>query len=223
MKFNSFLNKQTIKQLQKKGMLALLQGKFQESFKIYEIAYWQDTQDLDSLIGLYLSDIGIDYKYEALNIFDLYQNAIKSNPKSQKKVIQSLILDLIKELDNKINADMSETERREKLVMDSYDSLEDSISFQDLQLILEKNDFKEIFNYILTNTKLIFYKKSDFYEFLSLLIKNDYLDMSMHYIDNLPKYDEDIVPIIEAANEKLRIRSNLKELKNTKKDKSKTD
>lgn len=211
MKIDNLL-RPTKKQLQKKAMLAFFQEDFEKSFRIYEIAYWQDTKDLDSLIGLYLSDIALDFKFEALNIFDLYQNALKAHPKSQKKIVQALILDLIDMFDKKVNTDVKELEKREKFIFNAYEGI-DAMSFQDLKIVLEKSEFRDAFNYILTNSKLIFYKKDDFYEFLKLLINNDYLDMSMHYIDNLPKYDEDIIPIIEEANKKMTQRE-LKKIKN---------
>ncbi len=52
------------------------------------------------------------------------------------------------------------------------------------------------------STKIVFVKKSDFYEFLNLLIDNDLSDISMQYIETLKGdiiYDSEMQKIIKRA------------------------
>ena len=79
----------------------------------------------------------------------------------------------------------------------------DGILYSDFKKIAnDKNDFKKIFEYAMFSTKIIFTKKSDFYEFLNLLIDNGMSNISMQYIESLSSditSDSEIQKIIKRA------------------------
>lgn len=186
--------------LQKKGAKALLNGNFQGAFYLFESAFWLDTHDLDSRIGLYLADMGMDFGQEAIGIYDFYQSILSAEKRSNKHRVQRMILSLIEAFDNKTHKLSKAMQRSKNEAMDSYDA----ISYADIKALLKTKDFKEIYSGLPINTKLVFGEKGDFYEFLSLLVQNDYIEALLHYIDSLPRYDMDLIPLIEAANNKLK-------------------
>ncbi|MDY5949637.1 MAG: hypothetical protein SPJ16_00340 [Helicobacter sp.] len=193
-------NIMTKKLLQKKGAKALFNGNFQGAFYLFESAFWLDTHDLDSKIGLYLADMGMDFGQEAIGIYDFYQSILSAEKRSNKHRVQRMILSLIEAFDNKTHKLSKAMQRSKNEAMDSYDA----ISYADIKALLKTKDFKEIYSGLPINTKLVFGEKGDFYEFLSLLVQNDYIEALLHYIDSLPRYDMELIPLIEAANNKLK-------------------
>ncbi len=192
------------KSFQKKGSKNLLSGNFKEAFRMFESAFWLDTNDLDSRIGLYLSDMGMDFGQEAIGIYEFYQSILACEQRSKKYRVQKMILSLIEAFDNKTHSLSKAVQNSKNATMESYDA----INYADIKTMLKTQDFKEVYSGLPINTKLVFGQKSDFYEFLSLLVKNDYLDALLNYIDALPKYDMDIIPLLEAANNKLTAKNN---------------
>lgn len=178
----------------------MLNGNFQGAFYLFESAFWLDTHDLDSRIGLYLADMGMDFGQEAIGIYDFYQSILSAEKRSNKHRVQRMILSLIEAFDNKTHKLSKAMQRSKNEAMDSYDA----ISYADIKALLKTKDFKEIYSGLPINTKLVFGEKGDFYEFLSLLVQNDYIEALLHYIDSLPRYDMELIPLIEAANNKLK-------------------
>ncbi|WP_181882203.1 hypothetical protein [Helicobacter aurati] len=199
----SNLNAPSKKLLQRKASLYLSQAKFKEAFALFEQAFWLDTSDLDSKIGLYLSDVGLDFGAEAMGIYEFYQSSLAYEPRANKGRIQQMILQLIKAFDNKTHYLSQTMQDSRKAMMESYDA----INYNDIKEVLKTKDFKEVYSSLCCNTKIVFTHKGDFYEFLLLLIENDYLDISLNYIDSLSRYDMDIIPIIEEASKKINNRT----------------
>lgn len=195
----SKLNSPSKKLLQKKASKYLAQAKFKEAFVLFERAFWLDTSDLDSRIGLYLSDVGLDFGAEAIGIYELYQSSLACEPRSSRHQVQTMILQLIEDFDRKTHHLSRSMQEGKSTLMESYDA----ISYSDIRELLKVKDFKDIYSSLCLNTRIIFTHKKDFYEFLSLLIKNDYLDISLSYIDSLQQYDLDLIPLIEEARQKV--------------------
>ncbi len=199
-------NIMTKKLLQKKGAKALLSSNFQSAFYLFESAFWLDTNDLDSKIGLYLADMGMDFGQEAVGIYEFYQSILASEKRSNKYRVQRMILSLIEAFDNKTHKLSKAMQHSKNVAMESYDA----INYADIKVMLKTKGFKEIYSGLPVNTKLVFGQKSDFYEFLSLLVQHDYIEALLHYIDALPRYDIELIPLIEAANNKLLAKSKTK-------------
>lgn len=199
-------NLMTKKLLQKKGNKALLSGNFQSAFALFERAFWLDSNDLDTRIGLYLSDMGLDFGQEALGIYEFYQSIVAAEKRSNRHRVQRMILSLIEAFDNKTHKISKAMQHNKNVAMESYDA----INYADIKTMLKTKDFKEIYTGLPVNTKLVFGQKSDFYEFLSLLVQHDYIEALLHYIDALPRYDMELIPLIEAANSKLSARNKTK-------------
>ena len=119
-----------------------------------------------------------DNEEQAHKIFEYYQLT-----KIQKVAnAEDGILNLINILDKNTNYFVSLLNEYEEAQINDIDG----ILYSDFKKLLDdKNDFKRIFEYAMFSTKIIFTKKSDFYEFLNLLIDNGLSNISMQYIENL--------------------------------------
>ena len=194
------LNAPSKKSLQKKATKSLLKGDFKSSFDLFQRAFWLDTNDLDSIIGLYISDMGMDFGNEAMGIYEFYQSLLSYEPRSHKHKIQNMILSLIEAFDNKTHHLSHVVQSNKEAVIESYNA----INYADIKELLKTNSFKDVYSRLPLRTKLVFGKKKDFYDFLCLLANNGYIDMFLNYIDSLPHYDSDIVPIMEMVADKLK-------------------
>ncbi|PAF51699.1 hypothetical protein BKH43_00205 [Helicobacter sp. 13S00401-1] len=177
--------------LQNKASKAFLASNFEKAFKLYEEAFWIDEDDLESKIGLFLSDIGLSFETEALSIYDLYKNMITLSQKRYKREIQKGILKLIENFDENI-ANNSNDNALKKQVLEGADT----VSYADIESLLENGRFNDGFLGVMFSSKIVFSTKEEFYSFLRLLVKNDYLDMSNRYIESLPYVDEEVLKIL---------------------------
>ena len=65
-----------------------------------------------------------------------------------------------------------------------YFEEQDAISYEDFKRAVYKDgSFKKVFENIMFSTKVMISNKDDFLEFLGNLIKNDFIDMSMNYLE----------------------------------------
>ena len=203
------INMPSKKSLQKKATKSFLEGNFQQSFNLFQNAFWLDTNDLDSKIGLFLSDMGMDFGHDAIGIYEFYQSVLACEPRASKVRIQKMILNLIEAFDNKTHHLFAVMQHNRDAMLEGYDA----INYTDIKTLLKTKSFKEIYGGLPFNAKLVFSRKSDFYEFLSLLVKNDYIDALLNYIDALPQYDTELISLIEMANNKLEAKNKLKKVK----------
>jgi len=66
-----------------------------------------------------------------------------------------------------------------------YFEEQDAISYEDFKRAVYKDgSFKKVFENIMFSTKVMISNKDDFLEFLGNLIKNDFIDMSMNYLES---------------------------------------
>ena len=66
-----------------------------------------------------------------------------------------------------------------------YFEEQDAISYEDFKRAVYKDgSFKKVFENIMFSTKVMISNKDDFLEFLGNLIKNDFIDMSINYLES---------------------------------------
>ena len=138
----------------------------------------ENPDNKEAKLGILLCDMANDNEEQARKIFEYYQLT-----KIQKVAnAEDGILNLINILDKNTNYFVSLLNEYEEAQINDIDG----ILYSDFKKLLDdKNDFKRIFEYTMFSTKIIFTKKSDFYEFLNLLIDNGLSNISMQYIENL--------------------------------------
>lgn len=61
---------------------------------------------------------------------------------------------------------------------------QDAITYEDFLNAVKKGDFKSVFENIMFSTKVMISNKDDFLDFISKLIKHDFLDISMSYLES---------------------------------------
>ncbi|PAF48924.1 histidine kinase [Helicobacter sp. 12S02232-10] len=184
-----------------KGFKAFANGEYKKALFFFSEALFLDKDDLNAKIGLLLSDMATDFPREAYGFYELYQNLINTQPRAARTKVQKQILDIIKSFDANLN-------KMSNLIYDE-DSIKaesiDGILYKDFKQMCQNKNFKEIFQNLMFSTKIIFTSKNDFYDFLDLLVENDFYEMSISYIENMRSftlYDKKINEILQKAVEK---------------------
>jgi hypothetical protein len=151
-----------------------IQGNFSNSLRSYGLIL-KDYPALDeAIVGVYLSDLGIENREEAQALFDYYQ-AIKDKKENAVEIIEHLIETL----------DSAKYEIH-KLLDPVQEQVEysDGIRYSDF-LILVKNrgSFKLAFEDIMFSTKVVITNKDDFIDFVTRLSKEGFDEMALGYLD----------------------------------------
>lgn len=178
-----------------KAKKAFLSKKYDIAMKLFNEIIITNPDNKEAKLGILLCDMANDNEEQAQKIFDYYQLT-----KIQKVAnAEDGILNLINILDKNTNYFVSLLNKYEEAQINDIDG----ILYSDFKKLLDdKNDFKKIFEYAMFSTKIIFTKKSDFYEFLNLLIDNGLSNISMQYIENLSSditSDNEMQKIIKKA------------------------
>ncbi|RDU57365.1 tetratricopeptide repeat protein [Helicobacter sp. MIT 99-5507] len=178
-----------------KAKKAFLSKKYDIAMKLFNEIVIINPDNKEAKLGILLCDMANDNEEQAQKIFDYYQLT-----KIQKVAnAEDGILNLINILDKNTNYFVSLLNKYEEAQINDIDG----ILYSDFKKLLDdKNDFKKIFEYAMFSTKIIFTKKSDFYEFLNLLIDNGLSNISMQYIENLSSditSDNEMQKIIKKA------------------------
>ena len=177
-----------------KAKKLFLSGDYHSSMRFFNDIYIDNPKNKEAKLGILLCDVALDNEEQGQKLFEYYQVI-----KAQKVPFpQDVIFNLVKLLDENSNNFVSlvnniETKEAREL---------DGILYDDFKELLENNDFRTMFEYSMLSTKIIFTKKSDFYEFLNLLIDNGLAEISMQYIETLKNeiiYDAAIQKIIHRA------------------------
>lgn len=161
-----------------KAKRAFLSKKYDIAMQLFNDIIIENPDNKEAKLGILLCDMANDNEEQAHKIFEYYQLT-----KIQKVAnAEDGILNLINILDKNTNYFVSLLNEYEEAQINDIDG----ILYSDFKKLLDdKNDFKRIFEYAMFSTKIIFTKKSDFYEFLNLLIDNGLSNISMQYIENL--------------------------------------
>ncbi|MDO7253746.1 histidine kinase [Helicobacter cappadocius] len=182
----------------KKGFKAFVNQEYKIALRFFSDALFLDKDDLSARIGLLLSDMAMDFPREAYGFYELYETMTNTQPRVARAKIQHQILELINSFD--ANLDKMST------VISNEDNAEaeniDGILYPDFKKICQNKNFKEVFENLIFSTKIVFTNKNDFYDFLDLLVENNFYEMSISYIENMPGvaiYDTKIRKILQKA------------------------
>jgi len=183
---------QKTKRLLNQAENKFLTGKFDEALRDYGLILNQNPTLKEARVGVFLSDLGSDNADEAHALFDYYQ-VMKSENRDADKIIN----DLIQNIDN------SKNRLYDALLkpMEKQAEFEDGVRYDEfLQLIEDKGSFKSAFEDIMFSTRVILTSKDEFIAFITLLIKNNFSQMAIDYLDNthtIFQTDQDILRLYE--------------------------
>lgn len=179
----------------KKGFEFLSAKKYQQAYEFFAKNLVLDSDNTESMIGILLADMAIDFEEQALGLYEYYQILLAQE--ISKTQAQKQMLDTIKSFDKSTTKIFDTIKTIEALKADSING----ILYEDFKQIAQtKESFKEAFEDLMFSTKIVFTNKSDFYEFLNYLVDNNYQDISMDYIESLKKnvfYDKEIEQILQ--------------------------
>lgn len=164
------------------------------ALQLYNELILKYPDNLKAKIGILLCDIAKDNEEQAQKLFEYYNILKKKNvPEAEKNVLH-----IIDALDKSANNFVAMINSIEQAKIDDIDG----ILYDDFKRLMKDDSFKNIFISAAFNTKIIFTKKNDFYEFLNLLVKNDLSDIAVQYIEILDDeiiYDKKIQAILNKA------------------------
>lgn len=171
------------------------------SLRLFSEALSMDPQDMEAKIGVILSDMAQDMPNEAYGFYELYQAMLKSSTRNMKKYIQKNILEGIRTFDQNL-------EKISMMIYDEKQLLTERISgvlYSDFKEMALESGFRETFQNLIFSSKIIFTKKEDFFDFLELLVENDFVDYCLQYIENMKHnigLDSRICEILERIYQK---------------------
>ncbi len=169
----------------KLGIKNFKNHKFDDALKYFSLAYEQ-TKDKNLLFYINLCVFAKDSFDEANMLFELFY------AKEKKQEDTENLYELLYALENK-HAQSEELEE------------EDAISYEEFMSFVRNSDFKSVFQNIMFSTKVMISNKDDFLDFIQNLIKNDFLDMSINYLESAAtmfRGDERIDKLLEKVKER---------------------
>ena len=165
-----------------------LEKDYKNALDIYAIALSIDKNSIDAHAGAILCDLGFSYKEEAQILYYYFQT-IKDTTSDPILSIENLADTIVKgNLQKDIYA-----------LLDEDMALYDGIEYEDfLQIIEDKDNFKEAFEDAIFSTKVIISKKWQFIDFIKKLTENGYYAVALEYLEtHAPMYknDQDILTL----------------------------
>ena len=139
------------------GIKYFKRSKFKDAIFYFSLAY-EKTQEKNLLFLIQICSLGEENAEEAKLLFDYYMAKVRAGEDDEG------VEEILKILE-------SRDEESE------YFEEQDAISYEDCS-------FKKVFENIMFSTKVMISNKDDFLEFLGNLIKNDFIDMSMNYLES---------------------------------------
>lgn len=163
------------------GIEAFSKHNFNLAKTYFSLAYRANESD-ELLFLINLAQSAFDNKDEAIMLFEFYL----FKPKTSQSLAE--LNDLLDEIDCKED-ETSEILETQKAI--TYDEFKEAV--------VQAGDFKSVFEDIMFSTKVIISNKNDLLDFLENLVENDFIEMSLNYIESAAIYagDERIAAIIE--------------------------
>ncbi len=165
-----------------------LEKDYKNSLKLYSIALNKEPNSIDAYVGAMLCDLGFNYEEEAQVLYYYFQTI--------KETTSDPILSIENLADTLTKGDM---QKDIYTLLDEDMALYDGIEYEDfLQIIEDKDNFKEAFEDAIFSTKVIISKKWQFIDFIKKLAENGYYSVALEYLEtHAPMYknDQDILTL----------------------------
>jgi len=171
-----------IEELLNRAERLFLEKNYKNALDIYAIALSVDKDNTDAYVGAILSDLGFSFKEEAQVLYYYFQT-IKDSISDPKRNIEHLANSLT---DGSIKDDIYS-------LLDADMAMYDGIEYEDfIDIIEQKENFKEAFEDAIFSTKVIISKKWQFIDFIKRLTANGYYSVALDYLEtHAPLYNND--------------------------------
>ncbi|AFL69333.1 tetratricopeptide repeat protein [Sulfurospirillum barnesii] len=178
----------------KKGIAKFYEKNFKEALFEFSLALSEEPQSKEARIGAILCDLASHNEEQALALFEYYLMNQQNSSESFEELFQDMI-DSVERNSEKIAHLFKHNDLEMRI------NAENGIKYEDfLALINSRGSFKEAFEDIMFSTKVIISKKEDFVDFLSKLMENGFVEMSLNYLESavtLFPNDEQLLSLIK--------------------------
>ncbi len=163
----------------KQGVGHFYARRFDESLKDFSLALSIDPSSKEARIGALLSDMAIENEEQAVALFEYYLLTKESGVENCEAAMEEIIHSL-DENQEKVGHLFKTNDDFEAKI-----NAENGIKYEDfMRLVGVRGNFKEVFEDIMFSTKVIISRKEDFVDFLSKLIENGFVEMSLNYLES---------------------------------------
>jgi len=180
----------------KNGIEKFYAKNFSEAMLQFALALSDDPQSKEARIGAILCDMAMHNEEQAMALFEYYILTKENGAEDCEEVMEEII-NSVEEHSDKIAHLFTENDLEARI------NAENGIKYEDfMTLIQSRGSFKEAFEDIMFSTKVIISKKEDFVDFLSKLIDNGFIEMSLNYLESavtLFPNDEQLLSLIKKA------------------------
>lgn len=181
----------------KTGIEKFYAKNFTEAMFQFSLALSVDPQSKEARIGAILCDMAIQNEEQAMALFEYYI-LTKENGAEDCEDVMEEIINSVEEHSDKLAHLFTESDLEARI------NAENGIKYEDfMNLIQSRGSFKEAFEDIMFSTKVIISKKEDFVDFLSKLIENGFVEMSLNYLESaitLFPNDEQLLSLIKKVH-----------------------
>ncbi|MBN1839107.1 MAG: tetratricopeptide repeat protein [Campylobacterales bacterium] len=178
----------------KKGIEKFYEKNFREAMFQFSLALSEQPDAQEARIGAILSDMAMHNEEQAVALFEYYLFTKEHGSEDIEEAIEEIINSVVKNSE-KIAHLFKQGD------LESRINAENGIKYEDfLTLIESRGSFKEAFEDIMFSTKVIISKKEDFVDFLSKLMENGFVEMSLNYLESavtLFPNDEQLLSLIK--------------------------
>ncbi|WP_169777670.1 histidine kinase [Campylobacter mucosalis] len=147
----------------KLGLKNFKNGRYDDALKFFSLAYEQS-------------------KDENLLFFIMLCSLAKQSPEEAKMLFEYSFSKDNRNEDNSLDEILEVLES--KNIGESIIDEQDAISYEDFKRLSQKDGFKSVFESVMFSTKVMISNKDDFLEFVHNLIKNDFLEMGITYLES---------------------------------------
>ena len=165
----------------KAGLKAFNKGEFEAAASYFSLAY-----DKKLLFLIMLCSLAKTRRDEAMTLFEIFKlkDKLGMSPDELEEILGAL------------EAKFSDDESLEE---------QNAISYADFMEAVRRGGFKSTFEDIMFSTRVMIDNRDDFLEFLQNLIKNDFIEMGLNYIETAAVMfagDERLIALAREINEK---------------------
>ena len=180
----------------KNGIEKFYAKNFSEAMLQFALALSDDPQSKEARIGAILCDMAMHNEEQAMALFEYYILTKENGAEDCEEVMEEII-NSVEEHSDKIAHLFTENDLEARI------NAENGIKYEDFMILIQsRGSFKEAFEDIMFSTKVIISKKEDFVDFLSKLIDNGFIEMSLNYLESavtLFPNDEQLLSLIKKA------------------------
>lgn len=153
------------------GIKAFSRYRFKDAKLYFSLAYEQEPSD-ELLFLIELAELALIDRSEVMPIFEFYQIKSKKNMDEFFDILNSLYKNIYEEEEPQIPENLK-------------DDVKNSISYKEFREILGKTgDFKQVLEGIMFSSNITIESKDDMLSFLENLVENDFIDISLRYIED---------------------------------------